>query len=1382
MLAMSPNSSANQTSSISCTRVELLPIQRTATLKDQGHRDDCRTLELWRDLEAYVLLGEPGSGKTTVFKQEANAMGSAAIYLSTKDFLTLDHELTLSGKTLFIDALDERRSDSGSTEGPLEAVRSKLQRLGKPRFRLSCREADWYFGGAKDLVAVSPDGKVCELRLDYLVEADIKQLLEFWLTGDANDSASFIDTADRHNLRALLQSPLLLKLLVGAVSRNSWPSSRYDVFELACSEMVQEQNPVRRFANVSRLYNKEDLLDAAGLLFSVLLLSDSQRFTLDPLDHTPGCVRLADLPESLGISEDILRQVLNTKLFAAEGEQRCAWHRTIAEYLGARSLAKKVSCSGLPVNRVLALMSADDSCIVDPLRGLYGWLTVHCESERSMLIEFDPLGLVLYGDVRAFSAADKRLVLKSLRYEAEKFPWFRNDNWESRPFGALGTAELVKDFKQLLTSPERDIKHNAHLACVIDAILYGDVLPELAPELFSIVLDATHSSRTRKESAATWLKCKGFERTSALGLLADIRAGEILDEDDEICGKLLTELYPKSISAKEALANLHAEKAPNLIGRYHMFWAVEFVSRTPTEELAIALDIMSEIISRPEVQTDLDEAYSKTETISTIAMRLLVKGLSTIGEMSTDEQLYRWLWVGRTKYGFSQRHQKEHTLISEWLTQHPIRMKSIYEHAVSDYVTQDTILRRPWEVENVLYSAQRPSDWFNWLLDKAQYWTDEELVKRCLMRATSFAINRANDFTITLTDLENWVISNRRRWPESDQWILDVSFMPLDCWEGQEHRRRKRVEKANTLRKERRRSQILQLLPDIFNGAASPQLMHDLARAYKNLFSDVHGETEFDRVADWLCGSLDEATRAIDGLTQVLKRSDLHSLSEVEALHKTGQRFFIGYAALVAAELVFDRDPTVLDSWSERVIDSLVAYYLVDELAANKNWFNALCHHRPEDVCRGYLPLAEASLSSVGDRHTNILNVLRNTDVSKRFLVLVLPRLVQAITNDPTADQLRIFNICVLSVGMKNLPREEWRRILEERLADKSLSMELFVALQVACISFDPSYHLSMLRTLSLDNPEIGISIRSALNDQQCLSPEYIAEAPEVVGWVVELLAECAISSKNPTSHETDEPFREGSRLIHDLTRQLASTSSHQAGEELLRLRELICMSPWRLHIDWCIGNQRKLVRTSSFAAPNASEVANIILNRQPANAKDMALLLIDRMIWLAKRIRYEETNLLHLFWERVGSNDVKPKSENACRDILQGLVRDCLLLSGVQIEKEAMAAGDRRADLQVSTWNRGARIVVPVEIKKENHPGVWTAWWDQLEARYTANPGANGIGIYIVLWFGHNPKSNPSKIQPRNAEHMAKLLGDTIPNDRRNRIFGLVMDLSLMD
>ena len=80
--------------------------------------------------------------------------------------------------TLYIDGLDETRA--GATDGrtPFDAIRRKLQHLSRPRFRLSCRDADWF--GANDrerLKAVSPDGEVLVLRLDPMSEEGILENL-----------------------------------------------------------------------------------------------------------------------------------------------------------------------------------------------------------------------------------------------------------------------------------------------------------------------------------------------------------------------------------------------------------------------------------------------------------------------------------------------------------------------------------------------------------------------------------------------------------------------------------------------------------------------------------------------------------------------------------------------------------------------------------------------------------------------------------------------------------------------------------------------------------------------------------------------------------------------------------------------------------------------------------------------------------------------------------------------------------------------------------------------------------------------------------------------------------------------------------------------------
>lgn len=119
------------------------------------------------------------------------------------------------------------------------------------------------------------------------------------------------------------------------------------------------------------------------------------------------------------------------------------------------------------------------------------------------------------------------------------------------------------------------------------------------------------------------------------------------------------------------------------------------------------------------------------------------------------------------------------------------------------------------------------------------------------------------------------------------------------------------------------------------------------------------------------------------------------------------------------------------------------------------------------------------------------------------------------------------------------------------------------------------------------------------------------------------------------------------------------------------------------------------------------------------------------------------------------------------------------LLPLSVQTEKEASAANDTRADLRVSTLVAGRRVVVPIEIKKENHPSLWTAWHDQLDGRYATDPAAQGIGIYLVLWFGHKLRAAPNGARPRSACELSAALRQCMPTDARARLTVFVLDLS---
>jgi hypothetical protein len=117
---------------------------------------------------------------------------------------------------------------------------------------------------------------------------------------------------------------------------------------------------------------------------------------------------------------------LHTRLFRSSGQgEFIPVHRTVAEYLGARYLMSRIN-TGLPGLRVLALMQGEDGGIVPELRGLHAWLAAMASGElRRSLIERDPLGVVLNGDVRQFNRDEKLQVLKALRDEATRYTYFR---------------------------------------------------------------------------------------------------------------------------------------------------------------------------------------------------------------------------------------------------------------------------------------------------------------------------------------------------------------------------------------------------------------------------------------------------------------------------------------------------------------------------------------------------------------------------------------------------------------------------------------------------------------------------------------------------------------------------------------------------------------------------------------------------------------------------------------------------------------------------------------------------------------------------------------------------------------------------------------------
>lgn len=89
----------------------------------------------------------------------------------------------------------------------------------------------------------------------------------------------------------------------------------------------------------------------------------------------------------------------------------------------------------------------------------------------------------------------------------------------------------------------------------------------------------------------------------------------------------------------------------------------------------------------------------------------------------------------------------------------------------------------------------------------------------------------------------------------------------------------------------------------------------------------------------------------------------------------------------------------------------------------------------------------------------------------------------------------------------------------------------------------------------------------------------------------------------------------------------------------------------------------------------------------------------------------------------------------------------------------------------------------LPIEIKGQWHPNVWTAACDQLEENYSRSYRANGRGIYLVVWFGSvvgkNPPKSGYKTHPSSCEEMLTMINERAPRAISSKTKIFVLDVS---
>jgi hypothetical protein len=468
-----------------------------------------RWLADWRNEPAYVLLGDPGSGKTESLRAEAEAVGGVLV---SSALIQADVAPSVGTDALvFIDAVDEvKGSGSGNIVG---AIARYLLANGKPRFRIACREADWRVDADRELLeAAAPGGQVKELHLSPLSDEDIQTILTSRSTEVPNAQA-FIEQAQTQGVQDWLRNPLLLNLMVEAVAKDGLlPDSRLGIYEAACYAMAQEHNDKHLEQQALTAGVVQNVIEDAGGLCALLLLSGQSAISKSAKPATQ-VLALPALPKDLKLQNT--EQAVKSKLFSTEDDLIRPRHRTIAEFLGAQALAKRIE-EGLPLSRVLALVQGHDGVPVESMRGLCAWLAVHLNGDqRRLVLEADPLGFIINGDAAALTHDERMQLIRALADLSKQNPWFRNSQWESHPFGPLATPDMQDVFVQALAQPGRSNAHQVFISCVLDALQHApQPMPALAPLLAQWVtnLQGLEDVHIRNSAYKAWCRHVAFEQ------------------------------------------------------------------------------------------------------------------------------------------------------------------------------------------------------------------------------------------------------------------------------------------------------------------------------------------------------------------------------------------------------------------------------------------------------------------------------------------------------------------------------------------------------------------------------------------------------------------------------------------------------------------------------------------------------------------------------------------------------------------------------------------------------------------------------------------------------------------------------------------------------
>lgn len=1305
-----------------------------------------------------VILADAGMGKTELMKGLAKPSHIKTKYLSASDLVqkSVKRLGIQTDETLLIDAFDEIPSTKDGSG--IDSVLNKLAELDYPKFILTCRSIEWNNSNKNEIQSDYKD--ILTVNLTNLSREDAQHFLQ---SQDLSLESTFqlINQLEENNLSSFYENPRNLALLARInFSVHPVPETKTKLFKLATEKLWQEVNP--KAQNALGSLHPEQVIECAGLIFAIYLLAGKQFIYKGMTGSTPDdAINLHSLTDL--INSETLVSTIQSRLFqSVETELFKPWHRSVAEYLGAKWLAKAMSSPRIK-RHILSYLIFDEG-VVASLRGLFAWLPTFNSNLSEIVIKTDPYGLIEYGDTNYFSATDSVLLFDALEELTVDNPWFRRNNYlkKTRAEG-LVSRSLLKKYKDILSNKEGNFHF---LTTILEALRDADFIEELADELFAIAYDDDWYYSARSDSLML-LHASGSINTSAhftpliekgshssLRLVFEycIKHGYSLITDEQVITLIMKsysfkisnakrgEIFAPRNGSKYYFLQYPIDRIPTFLKNFHKKFISLAIDRYDLNHEAVK-DINSLVIMI--IQRYISESKQKIDTVIFYESISLFRKFYTSG---SDEDTSSFF------IDYFQRYPEEKLKIQKCYLEQSSENFSFY---LLNQTVLYSLIPTKEDVGKLLIYIQKK----NLTEDNISKW--KHLIDLyCGREAISDEL-----YLLALP------------YAQSNQLLayLDGKKKPIILeWEIKDRRRSLRSKLDEKLRFQKLRNDLYPYQAALEAGDA--KFCNFPARILLYKYTDIPDDLEeSERIKYILKDSL--TTSAIKGFEASLHGSVPTITKLIQNNYPIEPVLIAGiYCRLLRNESISDLSDNVILACSVILdYDSYLGFKFQDDGTPK------LCEAvKNEVICRG---LRERVIKEM------LIPQFQTDGALIQGLHWVYGKDVNKLSIDTIVNLLDTY---------PKMHSETKDRFIDTLINNNELTrISGLINATAKSIVYDDE---------DIEKPSRWLSLLSIIDEKSFLPYLRCAPYPKSVFWQLKETYQETRLTKNPkmsltlmswVAYRFSYPFPDinrptgissGSRngwqaseFITFCLSEISNTTTLAAQVELKKLKNCV-HSSYTVFITNLLAEQANNIRDANYQAPMLADLLNVFQNKSPLRCKDLKTLVLELLDEIQKKVKSSELDTYKMFYEDGENKDPqKPHGENYCRDRLADLLKPYIEPYQFRLDTEKDMPDDKRADLVCNN----SEMQLPIEVKGQWHDDLWTAINDQLGDLYLKEYQSQGQGIYLIFYFGENvtkkPKGN-SNYKPQNALELQRTLTACIKEKYKEGIDVFVMDLSLED